>query len=285
MRARVRIAAGLIASALLGAGPFAPIASSAAADEATAPAAGDPYPKAAAAYLVTVNGVVLWQRAPERALPPASLTKIMTALVLLDDWRPEAVVTVSARAAAATGSRLGLRAGDGLRFVDAFDALLVSSANDACLALAEHAAGSVEAFVARMNARARALDLDATTFENPCGLDAPGHLSTARDLQRLATRAMQAREIARAVALPAVEVRTVGGRVLRKASGNQLLGRVPGAVGIKTGYTNRAGKCLAALVRRGSDEVSLILLDAPDRWWAASILIDDAFAALDAARR
>jgi|JI10StandDraft_1071094.scaffolds.fasta_scaffold574660_1 D-alanyl-D-alanine carboxypeptidase (penicillin-binding protein 5/6) len=295
MRARVRIAAGLVARGLLAIGwlaagapislavPAAAATGAAAADETAAPT--DPYPKAAEAYLVAVNGVVLWQRAPDRALPPASLTKLMTALVLLDDWQPDAIVTVSPRAAAATGSRLGLRAGERLRFADAFDALLVSSANDACLALAEHAAGTVEAFVARMNARAGTLALAATRFANPCGLDAPGHLSTARDLQRLATRAMQAREIARAVARPSVEVRTLGGRVLRRPSGNQLLGRVPGAVGIKTGYTNGAGKCLAALVRRGHDEVLLVLLDAPDRWWAASILIDDAFAALDAARR
>jgi len=282
MRPRRRIATGPLARRLLAAAFVAFAAFGGAPARA---ASEDPYPKAAAAYLVTVNGAVLWQRAPERPLPPASLTKIMTALVLLDDWQPEAVVRVSPRAAAAIGSRIGLRAGDELRLADAFDALLVASANDACLALAEHAAGSVERFVARMNARARALELAATTFKNPCGLDEPGHLSTARDLQRLANRAMQAPEIARAVALPTVEVRTLAGRALRKPSGNLLLGRVPGAIGVKTGYTRRAGKCLAALVRRGRDEVSLVMLDAPDRWWTASILIDDAFAALDAARR
>ena len=74
--------------------------------------APDPYPKAAAAYLVTVNGAVLWARAPDQALPPASLTKIMTALVLLEQWAPQAIVTVSPLAAEATGSRLGLAAGD-----------------------------------------------------------------------------------------------------------------------------------------------------------------------------
>lgn len=282
--ARGFLAAAFVAFAVFGGTPA--LAADAAVAAPTRPAASeDPYPKAAAAYLVTVNGAVLWQRAPERPLPPASLTKIMTALVLLDDWQPEAVVRVSPRAAAATGSRIGLHAGDELRLADAFDALLVGSANDACLALAEHAAGSVEHFVVRMNAKARAFALAATTFKNPCGLDEPGHLSTARDLQRLANRAMQAPEIARAVALPTVEVRTLAGRELRKPSGNLLLGRVPGAIGVKTGYTQRAGKCLAALVRRGRDEVSLVMLDAPDRWWTASILIDDAFAALDAARR
>lgn len=245
----------------------------------------DPYPKAAAAYLVVVNGAVLWAHEPDRALPPASLTKMMTALLLAEDWKPEAIVQVGAEAAAATGSRLGLRKGDRLRFADAFDALLVGSANDACLALAAHAAGSVERFVERMNARAATLGLRATRFRNPCGLDAPGHLASARDLHRLAIEAMKAPELARAVGLKSVDVRTLGGRRLRKASGNLLLGRVEGAIGVKSGFTNRAGKCLAAFVRRGRDEVAVILLNAPDRWWSASILIDDAFAALDAARR
>jgi len=254
-------------------------------ESAAKPAPADAYPSAAAAYLVVVNGVELWARAPDRALPPASLTKILTALVLLDDWRPESIVTVSATAAAATGSRIGLRAGDRIRLGDAFDALLVGSANDACLALAEHAAGSADRFVERMNAKAVALGLAASRFRDPCGFDQPGHLASVRDLHALAARAMQSPAFARAVELSAVELRTQGGRRLRKTSSNLLLGRVPGAIGVKTGYTRGAGKCLAALVRRGRDEVSVVLLDAPDRWWAASILIDDAFAALAAARR
>ena len=107
----------------------------------------DPWPKAAAAYLVVVNGAVLWARAPDRALPPASLTKIMTALLVLEHWAPEEIVTISPLAAAATGSRLGLRASEQLSMASAFEALLVNSANDACLALAEHVAGSVAGFV------------------------------------------------------------------------------------------------------------------------------------------
>ena len=245
----------------------------------------DPYPNAAAAYLVTVNGALLWSRAPDRALPSASLTKIMTALLLVEDWEPEAVVRVSPEAAAATGSRLGLRAGERLRFADAFEALLVSSANDACLALAEHSAGSIERFVERMNEKATALKLRSSVFRNPCGLDAPGHVSSIRDLLVLAKLAMQQPEFARAVSKPLLEIRTEGGRSLRKASGNLLLGRVPGTVGIKSGFTSHAGKCLAAMVRRGQDEVVVVMLNAPDRWWSASILIEDAFAALDAARR
>jgi len=244
----------------------------------------DPWPRAAAAYLVVVNGAVLWARAPDRALPPASLTKIMTALLVLEHWSPDAVVKVSPLAAAASGSRLGLRAGEQLSMAAALDALLVTSANDACLALAEHVAGSVTGFVASMNRKARELHLDATSFRNPCGLDAPGHRSSASDLYRLAMLAMSKAEFARAARMPGITISTLGGRRLSKDSGNKLLGRLPGTVGVKSGFTSGAGKCLVALVRRGTDEVAVVLLNAPDRWWSASILVEDAFTALDASR-
>jgi len=271
---RLPVAALLVAIALVSSGLSAAAAS-----------APDPYPKAAAAYLVVVNGAVLWARAEGEPLPPASLTKIMTALLLLEEWAPEAVITVSPLAASASGSRLGLRAGDQLRAGDALTALLVASANDVCVALAEHAAGSVSAFVARMNRKAAQLKLTATRFRNPCGLDAEGHVASAADLLRLSRLAMTNAEFSRIAGQAAAAVTTVSGRRFDLTSGNLLLGRVSGAVGIKSGFTARAGKCLAALVRRGDDEVLIILLNAPNRWWSAAVLVDDAFAALDASRR
>lgn len=245
----------------------------------------DPWPKAAAAYLVVVNGAVLWAHAPDQPLAPASLTKIMTALLVLEHWSPDDIVTTSPLAAAAPGSRLGLRAGDQLSMASAFEALLVASANDACTALAEHTAGSVAEFVRHMNRRAQELRLEATSFRTPCGLDAPGHRSSASDLYRLTMLAMQKPEFAQAVQKTATTVNTLDGRRLEKSSGNQLLGRLAGTIGVKSGFTNAAGKCLVALVRRGTDEVAVVLLNAPDRWWSASILVEDAFAALDASRR
>lgn len=270
-RRALLVACGLLGLTLPGLGPLLA-------------AVPDPYPRAAVAYVITVNGVVVWARAPERSLPPASLTKIMTALVLLDRWTPDALVDVSTLAASATGSRLGLVAGEQLRAADALTALLVGSANDACLALAEHAAGSVAGFVGRMNRKAVDLKLSATRFRNPCGQDAEGHVSSATDLARLSGVAMASADFARIVAQATAVVTTVGGRRFELRSGNQLLGRVPGIAGIKSGFTNRGGKCLAALVRRDDDEVLVILLNAPNRWWSASVLIDDAFAALDASR-
>lgn len=271
---RVPVAALLVAVGLSGVG-----------QPGLAAPAPDPYPKAAAAYLVAVNGAVLWAHAPNQALPPASLTKIMTALVLLEQWVPEAIVTVSPLATKATGSRLGLAAGEQLRAEDALTALLVASANDVCVALAEHAAGSVPEFVSRMNRKAAQLKLTVTRYRNPCGLDAEGHLSSVADLLRLSELAMDNLEFAHIVGQAEAVVTTIGGRRFHLASGNQLLGRVKGAVGIKSGFTSRAGKCIAALVRRGGDEVTVIMLNAPNRWWSAAVLVDDAFAVLDASRQ
>lgn len=274
MTARPALAAFIVAASIATAGPAG----------ATAPV--DAFPKAAAAYIVVGDGRPLWVRQPAAPRAPASLTKLLTALVLLDDgWDAAAPVVVSRRAAAIEGSRLGLRAGETLAAGDALTALLVRSANDACIALVEHAAGSVGAFVARMNARALRLGMRESRFEQPCGLDAPGQRSSARDLLLLAIRALERPEIATRVALQSAVVTTAGGRRLSMHNGNHLLGRVPGTVGVKTGFTRAAGKCLIARVRRDGHDVWLVLLDAPDRWWTAAGIIDAAFARLAAEPR
>jgi D-alanyl-D-alanine carboxypeptidase (penicillin-binding protein 5/6) len=238
----------------------------------------DRFPRAGAAYLVAVDGRAIWARAPDEPRPPASLTKLMAALVLLDrGWAPEAWVRVSARAARETGSRLGLRAGEEVAAGDALLATLVASANDACLALAEGAAGSAEAFVARMNRRAEAMGLGATRFENPCGHDAPGQRSSARDLWHVARVALASPELRRMVAADRGRATTRGGRTIEFTTGNALLGRLEGARGVKSGFTPGAGKCLVALAERGGVEVVLVLLGAPDRWWTAAGIVEAAF--------
>ncbi|HVP65842.1 MAG TPA: serine hydrolase [Anaeromyxobacteraceae bacterium] len=238
----------------------------------------DRFPDAATAYLVAVNGRVLWERKPDLPLPMASLTKVMTGLVVLErGGRPDDWVRVSEKAARATGTRLGLRAGDEIRAGDALAAALVSSSNDACLALAEHVAGSAQAFVELMNRRAAELGLDATHFEDPCGHDAPGHRSTARSLWRLTRAALEKPEFRRLVALERTQVRTRDGRTLSIVTGNALLGRAPGATGVKSGFTPAAGKCLIARAERGPTEVLVVLLGAPDRWWTAARILEAAF--------
>lgn len=238
----------------------------------------DRFPKAASAYLVAIDGEVRWGRAMDRPLPPASLTKILTAIVLLEDGLdPGAVITVSPRAAGQRGTRLRLQAGERLRAGDAFTAMLVGSANDACLALAEDHAGSIEAFVARLNERAAQLELTGTHYANPCGLPQAGHVTTAGDLLRMANLAMGYPAFAQRVALTEATFTTLDGRPLVTRTTNMLLGRVPGATGVKTGYSSQAGKCLVALAERNGTRVVVVLLAAPDRWWTAAALLEEAF--------
>lgn len=239
---------------------------------------GDRFPDAGASYVVVRDGEVLWARRPELPRPPASLAKLMTALVAAEaGWDPAAWVEVSPRAARETGARLGLRAGEALRAGDALAATLVASANDACFALAEHAGGSAEAFVARMNQRAAALGLARTRFEDPCGHDRPGQLTTASDLLVLARTVLAVPLLRDTVARDRVVLATRRGRRLEAASRNALLGRARGVRGVKTGTTDAAGRCIVALAERDGVEVLLVLLGAPDRWWTAAALIDAAF--------
>lgn len=242
------------------------------------PAPSDRFPQAGSSYLVALDGTGLWERAADVPRAPASLTKIMTALLALEGGRAsDGWVRVSARAARETGSRAGLRQGEELRERDALAAMLIGSANDACLALAEHVAGSEAAFVERMNARAAELGLAHTRFRNPCGHDAGGHLSSARDLLALTRAALELPDFRRLVALERISLTTRRGRTLAIRTHNELLGRVEGVRGVKSGYTGAAGRCLVALADRDGREVLLVLLDARDRWWTAAALVEAAF--------
>jgi len=285
-RPALAAALGLALAWPAGRAPAAGLPPGAAGRVAPAAPAADRFPGAAASYLLAVGDRELWARAPDAPRPPASLTKIMTALVLLETgWSPAEQVTVSRRAAGATGTRAGLRAGERVEAGALLGATLVASANDACLALAEHAAGDEAAFVGRMNARAAALGLSATHFENACGHDGPGHRSSARDLLRLARAALALPEIRRLAALEQLTLATSRGRAIPLRTTNALLGRLAGAAGLKSGFTPAAGRCLVAVAERGGVEVLLVLLDAGDRWWAAAGLIEAAFREAGAAAR
>lgn len=237
------------------------------------------FSKAAKAYLVRVQDKDMWAEGDEEQLPPASLTKIMTALLILEDYHPEDIVTISKEAAAEPRSNIGLRAGDQMYVADLLAAALIHSANDACHALADYRDGSEEKFVERMNRRAHELGMKNTHFVNACGLDAPGHYSTARDIALLADKAMQNPTFADLVSRQKMAIRSVDGR--RRFSfntTNQLVGHYPGMKGGKTGFTNRAGPCLVALAERDGVRVLLVLLNAHNRWWNASGMFELAFA-------
>jgi D-alanyl-D-alanine carboxypeptidase (penicillin-binding protein 5/6) len=253
------------------------IVASAAWAEAAGP--GDPFGNVAAAYLVKVDGREVWARNHSTRLPPGSLTKMMTALLVLERADLRGVATVSREASRETGTRLGLAHGDRMTVIELLAATHIGSANDACHALADHVAGSEAKFVALMNARARELGLSNTRFANACGHDAPGLYSTARDLARLAETAMGNPVFAKMAGLEDGWISTVGkAREFSLENKNLLIGRYRGAIGVKTGFTGSAGKCLVALAERGGKRVLLVLLNAPDRWWKAEEILDAAFA-------
>jgi len=237
----------------------------------------DIFPGVANAYLVTVDEVPLFGAATTRPLPPASLAKLVAALVVVDAVDGNTPVTVSGVAAAATGSRARLRAGERLRARDLLAAMLIASANDACLALAEHASGSERGFVARMNERAKSLGLAATRFENACGFDAPRMTTTAADLVVVAQAALAQPAIATWTALESHAMRTLGGREIVVRNTNAFVGRVPGVTGLKTGYTAKAGRNLVLTAIRDGHRATVVLLGAQDRWWDAAALLERAF--------
>ena len=242
--------------------------------------ASDPFPGfRASAYLVKVDDVTLWQRNLDRRLPPASLTKIMTALIAIRRTRLEDIAVVSPGAAEETGTRLGLRQGERIRSGFLVAATLLQSANDACHALADHIAGSEASFVNLMNREARTLGMTGTRFANACGHDDSNHYSTARDLAKLAEVALRDPVFSELVSTISLDISTIGGaRVFHLENKNELLGRYPGTVGVKTGFTPHAGKCVIALVKRDARQVLFVALNATDRWWGSVEVLDAAFA-------
>ncbi len=237
----------------------------------------DAYPDVAAAYWVEIDGQPIWAGQPDRRLPMASLAKLMTALVIAESGGLDQIVTVGPGTAQATGTRLGLRPGERYVAADLFTAMLVRSANDACRALADWKGGDLAGFVALMNARAAELGMTHTRFANACGHDAPGQASSVRDLAVLARAAIAQPRIALDVRRLRYTLRSATGREIPMNTTNALLEQVPGAIGLKTGYTPGAGRCLIALAQRDGHEVLVVVLRAPDRWWDSVALLELAF--------
>ena len=247
-------------------------------------AAISPFADPPSSYLLQVNGQTFRQKNQDSRRAPASLTKIMTALVVLERCRPDEVVTVSRTAARETGSRIGLRRGERLTVRDLLAATLIASANDAARALADHTGGNQQAFVALMNARARSLELHNTRYTNACGHDHPGLYSSAHDLAILAECALRVPLFAELVGVHDMQIRGVnGGRTFHLKNKNRLIGRYRGAHGVKTGTTPNAGQCLVALAQRDNRKVLLVIMRARNRWQTAPAMLDAAFSTISTA--
>ena len=217
----------------------------------------------ARAYVVqnAATGEVLAVKRGRLRVPIASITKLMTVLVALDHARPDDPIVVSKAAASVAGSQAGLYGGEVFSVRELIGAALVPSANDAADALADGVSkGRRALFVLWMNQKARALGMTDTHFVRPEGLDAPGQLSSARDVAILAEAAMLLPLVRHAVRLPAIEI---GG--LRLLSRNDLLRTFPGILGIKTGTTDKAGWSQVAAARRDAVTVYAVVLGSVNR--------------------
>lgn len=234
---------------------------------------------AASAVLMDVSsGRVLYAKNAHVQRPPASLTKVMTALLALEMGRPEEQVRVSEAAAAAGGSSIWLEAGETQTLADLIYGLMLRSGNDCAEAIAEHVAGSVDDFVLLMNRRAADLGAVDTHFRNPHGLPASGHVSTAADLALVSRQALLRPDFARIVATRRHVIPWLGQPWDRAVyNENRLLWLYPGADGVKTGWTNEAGRCLVASATRGGWQLVAVLLDAPEMWTDATQLLDWGF--------
>jgi serine-type D-Ala-D-Ala carboxypeptidase (penicillin-binding protein 5/6) len=226
------------------------------------------------------TGEVLWRHNPARRLPIASLTKIMTALLVVDGGRPDEPVRITQAALDYSGSGVGLLPkGRRVRLEALLNGLLIVSGNDAAIALAVHLAGSERRFVRRMNRRARELGLDCTRFASSHGLEA-GNRSCARDLAVMTRMAMRRARIRRVARTEYAELPfpIEGGKLF--LSGHNPLMRLdyPGAIGLKTGYTEEAGRCFVGVARRDGRTLGVVLLNSRDPSKHAPMLLDAAFA-------
>ena len=210
----------------------------------------------AAVLVESSTGQVLFAKNPDEARSPASMTKLMTLHLALHALAAHKVrlgdpVSVSERAWRTSGSQIWLEPGETMPFGQLLRAVAIGSANDACVAIAEHLAGSEEAFVAQMNREARRLGMTHTHYVNSHGLDADGHVTTPADMAKLARAAAHDAGLLQLTSQR--EDRTIrdgkGGR-LWLVNTNRLLGQVPGLDGFKTGYTGKAGFCLTATAQR-----------------------------------
>ena len=243
---------------------------------ASAPAAATAFTARSAILIDNRTGVVLWERNPDEPLPPASTTKVMTALLALESGRLDDTLVVSEQAAQAPPSKIALRPGWQMRLEDLLYAILLNSANDASLVIAEGLAGSVPAFAERMNAQAYALGAHNTHFVNPNGLPADAHYSTARDLATIFAQAKRDPRFESIIGTRVMPVVPAAGssRVILLRTHNRLLGDYDIHVIGKTGWTRAAKKCFVGAASVGDRELIVAVMGSTHLWSDLKRLIE-----------
>jgi serine-type D-Ala-D-Ala carboxypeptidase (penicillin-binding protein 5/6) len=218
----------------------------------------------------------LYEKNPDAPLLPASTTKIVTALVAMDYYSDDAVITVGDLKV--PGQNMGLVAGEKLLVRSILEGLLIYSGNDAAEVLAVNYPGGRNAFIEAMNEKAKKFHLENTHFENPTGFDDGAHYSTARDLTRIALEAMKNPRFSDIVKQKEKYVASTDGNIIHKlVNTNELLGEVPGVLGVKTGFTENARENLVTYMERDGHKVMIALLGSQDRFGETKEVINWVF--------
>lgn len=204
---------------------------------------------------------ILYEKNGQKQVPMASTTKIMTAIVVLENADLTDIVTVDKKAAGTGGSRLGLKTNDKITVHDLLYGLMLCSGNDAAVQLAIHIGGSVEGFATLMNKTAQEIGLVSSNFVTPHGLDQKGHYTTAYELACMADYALRIPKFKEVVSTKSYTV-TINGRSKVITNTNELLGNLDGVYGVKTGFTNGANRCLVTACKRGELDIITVILGA-----------------------
>ena len=235
--------------------------------------------KAESAILIDAgSGSVLYEKNADVIRAPASTTKMMTAILLIENANLQDEVTVGPNVLKATGSSLHLKPGEKIKIFDLLCAILMRSANDACVAAAEHVSGSVEKFSTLMNLKAIDLKMMHTHFNNPHGLNDPLHSTTARDLAILASYCMKNQTFRDVITFEKCLIsRSLNREDLLVRNHNKLLGKYPGLEGIKTGYTVPAGHCFVGCASRNGFRIISVVMKSPNWQAETKMLLDYGF--------
>lgn len=237
-----------------------------------ADAAGVPSVSARSAVVMHDDGEVVYEKNADEPMLIASTTKLMTAIVAIENCSPEDVVEIGPESCGIEGSSMYLKAGQKITVEKLLLGLLLVSGNDAAASLAVHTAGSLEAFADRMNEKAKKVGMQNSHFVNPHGLNAEGHHSTARDMAKLMVYCMDNELFADIISRRSFSVDE-----LVYLNHNKLLYTLPGCIGGKTGYTMAAGRCLVSCAERDGTRFVCVTLSAPDDWNDHKALYEWAF--------
>jgi serine-type D-Ala-D-Ala carboxypeptidase (penicillin-binding protein 5/6) len=234
-----------------------------------------PVLSAKAVYVEDLNTkTILYEKNAHEKVPIASTTKIMTAIVGSNYFKPNSILEAS-QGAKIAGSTMGLTFGEKLTFRSLLYGMLLNSGNDAAFTIAENYPGGVSGFVDAMNKKAKDLGLGDTHFENPAGFDGPNHYSSAADLAIIAKESLQYSDLSKVFATKETEIFSLDKKEGHKLVNlNKLLTTVQGVLGIKTGYTDLAKENLVGLVSRDNHKVLTVVLGSDDRFGETTALIE-----------